>query len=81
MFISIDQIKESLKHLKKVDSFWGITFLKFKQLRLPVGNTIEISLNKEIKDFLEKYYQHNGFLMTQVGQKLIILFLKRLNLN
>ena len=27
--ISIDQIKESLKHLKKVDSFWGITFLKF----------------------------------------------------
>ena len=32
MFISIDQIKESLKHLKKVDSFWGITFLKFKQL-------------------------------------------------
>jgi hypothetical protein len=81
MFISIDQIRDSLKYLQKVDSFWGITFLKFKQLRLPVGNTIEISLNKEIKDFLEKYYQHNGFLMTQVGQKLIILFLKRLNLN
>ncbi|MDB9452465.1 AAA family ATPase [Dolichospermum circinale] len=57
MFISIDQIKESLKHLKKVDSFWGITFLKFKQLRLPVGNTIEVSLHSEIEDFLENHYK------------------------
>ncbi|MFO5470150.1 MAG: AAA family ATPase [Dolichospermum sp.] len=57
MFISIDQIKESLKHLEKVDSFWGITFLKFKQLRLPVGNTIEVSLHSEIEDFVEKYYK------------------------
>jgi hypothetical protein len=57
MFISIDQIKESLKYLKKVDSFWGITFLKFKQLRLPVGNTIEVSLHSEIEDFLESYYK------------------------
>ena len=57
MFISIDQIKESLKYLKKVDSFWGITFLKFKQLRLPVGNTIEVSLHSEIEDFLENHYK------------------------
>ena len=57
MFISIDQIGESLKYLGKVDSFWGITFLKFKQLRLPVGNTIEVSLHSEIKDFLENYYK------------------------
>lgn len=57
MFISIDQIKESLKYLEKVDSFWGITFLKFKQLRLPVGTTIEISLHSEIEDFLENHYK------------------------
>ena len=57
MFISIDQIKESLKYLGKVDSFWGITFLKFKQLRLPVGNTIEVSLHSEIEDFLENHYK------------------------
>ncbi|MDB9468568.1 AAA family ATPase [Dolichospermum circinale] len=57
MFISIDQIKESLKYLEKVDSFWGITFLKFKQLRLPLGNTIEISLYSEIEDFLENHYK------------------------
>ncbi|MDM3855025.1 MAG: hypothetical protein PT120_09020, partial [Aphanizomenon gracile PMC649.10] len=57
MFISIEQIRESLKHLENVDSFWGITFLKFKQLQLPVGNTIEISLYSEIKDFLEKNYK------------------------
>ncbi|MFN7414782.1 MAG: AAA family ATPase [Dolichospermum sp.] len=57
MFISIDQIRESLKYLEKVDSFWGITFLKFKQLRLPVGHTIEVSLHSEIKDFLENYYK------------------------
>lgn len=57
MFISIDQIRESLKYLEKVDSFWGITFLKFKQLRLPVGNTIKIDPNSEIEDFLESYYK------------------------
>ena len=57
MFISIDQIKESLKHLEKVDSFSGITFLKFKQLQLPVGATIKLFLDAEIKDFLERYYQ------------------------
>ena len=57
MFFSIDQIRDSLKYLEKVDSFWGITFLKFKQLQLPVGNTIEISLHSEIQDFLENYYK------------------------
>lgn len=57
MFFSIDQIRDSLKYLEKVDSFWGITFLKFKQLRLPVGNTIEVSLHSEIEDFLENYYK------------------------
>jgi hypothetical protein len=57
MFISIDQIKKSLKYLEKVDSFWGITFLKFKQLRLPVGNTIKIYLDSEIEDFLGIYYK------------------------
>ncbi|WP_217358233.1 AAA family ATPase [Anabaena sp. UHCC 0187] len=31
--------------------------MKFKQLQLPVGNTIEISLHLEIKDFLESYYK------------------------
>ncbi|AFZ55769.1 ATP-binding protein [Anabaena cylindrica FACHB-243] len=57
MFLSIDQIRESLKYLEKVDSFWGITFLKFKQLQLPVDNTIKISLYSEIQDFLEKNYK------------------------
>ena len=57
MFISIDQIRESLKYLEKVDSFWGITFWKFKQLQLPVGNTVEVSLYSEIKDFLENHYK------------------------
>lgn len=57
MFISIDQIRESLKYLQKIDSFWGITFLKFKQLQLPIGNTIKIDLHSEIEDFLESYYK------------------------
>lgn len=57
MFISIDQIRESLKYLKEVNHFWGITFLKFKQLRLPVGNTIKVSLHSEIEDFLENNYK------------------------
>ena len=61
MFISIDQMGESLKYLGKVDSFWGITFLKFKQLRLPVGNTIKIDIDSEIKDFVKKYEKYMNF--------------------
>ncbi len=57
MFLSIEQIKESLKYLEQMGYFWGITFLKCKQLQLPVNNTIEISLESEIKDFLEIYYK------------------------
>ncbi|QSV61845.1 MAG: ATP-binding protein [Dolichospermum sp. DL01] len=57
MFFSIEQIRESLKYLEKVDSFWGITFLKFKQLQLPVGATIKLSLDSEIEDFVENYYK------------------------
>jgi hypothetical protein len=57
MFISIEQIRESLKYLKEVNHFWGIKFLKYKQLQLPVGNTIKISLYSEIQAFLENYYK------------------------
>ncbi|TAE56906.1 MAG: ATP-binding protein [Nostocales cyanobacterium] len=57
MFLSIEQIRHSLKHLETVSPFWGITFLKYKQLQLPVGNTIRISPYSEIKNFVESYYK------------------------
>ncbi len=57
MFLSAEQMKKSLEPLKDVGSFWGIIFLKCKQLRLPVGNTREIDLYSAIREFIEKYYK------------------------
>jgi hypothetical protein len=57
MFISVEQIRESLKYLEQVHPFYGITFLVCKKADLPVESTIELSLDFENKQFLEKYYK------------------------
>lgn len=57
MFLSIDQIKSSLANLEKVHPFYGITFLVLKKLELPIGSTIEFSLDAENKKFLDRYYK------------------------
>lgn len=57
MFLSLPQIRESLKHLEQVHPFYGMTFLVCKKAALPVGSTFEFNLDSENKNFLEKYYK------------------------
>jgi hypothetical protein len=57
MFITATYIRHALSQLEKVDPFFGITFLVCKKARLPIGSTIELSLDKENKKFLDQFYQ------------------------
>lgn len=68
MFLTIEQIKNSLEHLKRLHHFYGISFLVGKIALLPVGNTIPFSFKNEETKFLEKYFKpaHNSQYYYQV---------------
>ncbi len=57
MYLSQWTIVEALKNLESVHPFYGITFLVFKQGRLPVGKSIEFPINHKEEEFLKKHYQ------------------------
>jgi hypothetical protein len=57
VFLSIEQVKESLKRLEAVQPFFGLTFLVFKKNQLPVGSTFEFPINAENKKFLDEFYK------------------------
>jgi len=57
MFLSKEQISNSLRRLESVHPFYGITFLVFKAGELPVGDTIDYPINHKEEGFLQKYYQ------------------------
>ncbi len=58
MFLTIEQIRNSIEHLKRFHHFYGISFLVGKIALLPVGNTIPFSfLNEKGIVFLGKYFK------------------------
>ena len=57
MFLSIAVIKEALENLQEVHPFYTLPFLVFKYLSLPVGHSVEFPINREEKNFLERYYK------------------------
>ncbi len=57
MFISIDQIEESLKRLESIHPFFLITFLVCKRDSLPVDRQVEYPISAQEREFLEKYYK------------------------
>jgi hypothetical protein len=57
MFISFEQIRDSLKYLEEVHPFFGVTFLVCKKLNMPVGEAIEIPLDLRLQEFVEQYYK------------------------
>ncbi|BAZ28696.1 hypothetical protein NIES4074_11300 [Cylindrospermum sp. NIES-4074] len=57
MFLSIEQIRDSLKYLEQVHPFFGVTFLVCKKAEMPLGYASQLSLDSQIKDFLDKYYK------------------------
>lgn len=65
MFLSKEQIGQSVKRLNDLNPFFGITFLAFKQQNLPVGKTKPIKSTATLDIFLRSYYQpaqdYDGF--------------------
>ncbi len=57
MFLTADQIKNSLEHLESVHPFFGITFLACKEAELPVGVPTDFYMDSVTKDFLDRYYR------------------------
>ena len=57
MFFSQHIIENSLQELEKVHPFFGVSFLVFKQAKLPVGGMEEIKINHLEEQFLQEYYR------------------------
>ncbi len=57
MYLSQNQIQNSVERLKGVHPFFGISFLVFKEADLPVGRLSSILINHKEDEFLRKYYQ------------------------
>ena len=60
MFFSRHVIENSLFELEKVHPFFGISFLVFKQAKLPIGRMEEIKINHLEEQFLQEYYRPDG---------------------
>ena len=57
MFLTAEQIRESLEPLKSLHPFYGITFLACKKGHLPVGEAIQFRINPIEKKFLDEYFK------------------------
>jgi hypothetical protein len=57
MFVSIDQIAQSLGRLEQIHPFFGMSFLIFARENVPVGKTKEIVLARLAAELLEKHYK------------------------
>jgi hypothetical protein len=57
MYISLQQIKQSLEALEDCHPYFGISFLVNKAADLPVGHAVEFHADAEEFKFMEKYYK------------------------
>lgn len=56
-YLSLDIVVRALNQLEKLHPFYGITFLVFKENKLPVGSTTELSIDSLERKFMDKYYK------------------------
>ena len=59
MFLNLEIVEESLKRLKNIHPFFGMTFLVCKATNLPVGKTTSFSINHLENEFLRAYFKPN----------------------
>lgn len=59
MYISIEQLRESIDNLASVHPFYGTTFLVCKLADIPVGDRTQLPISDLENDFLERYYKPN----------------------
>ena len=56
-WISPNQLRHSLRALRNVHPYFGMTFLAFKEEQLPVGFGVQINFSAVMRKFLERYYK------------------------
>ncbi|MBZ5617912.1 MAG: ATP-binding protein [Acidobacteriia bacterium] len=65
MFLSVEQIRNSLPSLAHLHPFFGMAFLAFKEAELPVGRVRTIVFSQAVQRILERHYKptaaHAGF--------------------
>ena len=57
MYLSTEQIVQSLEQLGKVHPFHGITFVACKEAGLPIATPVSFSVDKITKKHMEKYHK------------------------
>jgi len=57
MFLSLNQIKQSLSNLQHIHPFYGTTFLACKKKGLPVGQAVSFPISIVETQFLDDYYR------------------------
>ncbi len=57
MYFSIYQVGNSILNLKKLNPFFGISFLAFKKTSLPVGEITTINATQLLETFMKEYYK------------------------
>lgn len=56
-WISYDQLRVSLKHLRSTHPFFGMVYLAFKAHRVPVGSQMRLRFSAVMRDFMQRYYR------------------------
>ena len=56
-WLSSQQLSRSLRALRNVHPYFGMTFLAFKGEDLPVGSRVQLNFSAVMRQFLERYYK------------------------
>ena len=65
MYVGLEEIRQALPRLKKINPFFGTCFLAFKEADVPVGHATPLVFARLNREFLNRYYRpvakHEGF--------------------
>ena len=56
-YISQSQLRRCLPKLRNVHPYFGMAFLAFKQIEMPVGEGSRLNFSGLMRDFLDRYYK------------------------
>ena len=57
MYLSIEQLEVSIQALRTVNPFFGISFLAFKKLPLPIAQSARVNFTELVEEYLQRYYR------------------------
>jgi hypothetical protein len=57
MYIAPEQVRESLRHLQWVHPFYGIAFLSFKRIGLPVGVRDYVVVSRCVDEVMQRHFK------------------------